>query len=106
MFEAGWNEGRAVGWRSLIREEQTCLKGITAAGSRYLPAGVAVQGLIRAPMQPDRSAVEAARMGWPRAWKPGSSPPQRVLLAQVQAPLVAGALGPPLANAAGEGPLV
>ena len=49
-----------MGWRSRIREEQTCLKGITAAGSQYLPAGVAVQGLVRAPMQPDRSAAEAA----------------------------------------------
>lgn len=97
-----------MGWRSRIREEQTCLKGITAAGSQYLPAGVAVQGLVRAPMQPDRSAAEAARRGWPKAWKPGSFPPQRVLQAQVQAPLMAGALawGPPQAHAAGADPSV
>ena len=52
-----------MGWRSRIREEQTYLKGITAAGSRYLLAGAAAQGLVRAPMQPDRSAAEAARRG-------------------------------------------
>lgn len=77
-----------MGWRSRIREEQTCLKGITAAGSQYLPAGVAVQGPVQAPMQPDRSTAEAARRGWPKAWKPGSSPPQRVLLVLGKAPLV------------------
>ena len=97
-----------MGWRSRIREEQTCLKGITAAGSQYLPAGVAVQGLVRAPMQPDRSAAEAARRGWPKAWKPGSSPPQRVLLVLGQAPLVGWLLarGLPPRCAAGEGPSV
>ncbi len=34
-----------MGWRSRILEEQTYLKSITAAGSRYLPAGVAARGL-------------------------------------------------------------
>ena len=97
-----------MGWRSQIREEQTCLKGITAAGSRYLPAGVAVQGLFGAPMPPDRPAAEAAKRGWQRAWKPGSSLPKRVLLVLAQTPQVRWLLaqGRPPRYAAGEGPSV
>lgn len=97
-----------MGWKSRIREEQTYLKSITAAGSRYLPAGAAARGLARILMWPDCSAAEAARRGWQRAWKPESFPPQRVPQAQVLAPLMAGALarGPPPAHAAGEGPSV
>ncbi len=67
-----------------------------------------MQGLFGAPMPPDRSAAEAAKRGWQRALKPGSSLPQRVLLALAQAPLVRWLLarGRPPRYAAGEGPSV